>query len=200
LRGGLQEGFPATHGASRCLVEVRLHVFPGGSVRLRARLAPVHRPRSRWLVHPPVLLAAQVVQRDHRLDSYKLDAVAEHFLGDRKHDVSPADVFRLQRGSSADRRVIAEYCIQVGGVDRYKDESPCSRGWRPSSRVGRRGWRTRRTRSRPHPTTGSTANTSASSDAISTASAEKTRRTHAAGSCLSTYVVAAAAAFAATIR
>jgi hypothetical protein len=56
----------------------------------------------------------KVVQRDHRLDSYKLDAVAEHFLGDRKHDVSPSDVFRLQRGTAADRRVIAEYCVQVG--------------------------------------------------------------------------------------
>ena len=87
----------------------------------------------------------KVVQRDHRLDSYKLDAVAEHFIGLRKNDVSPNDVFRLggcpppqnppsrtplgrarvdwdhpifflcrlQRGTSADRKVIAEYCIQV---------------------------------------------------------------------------------------
>ena len=36
----------------------------------------------------------KVVQRDHRLDSYKLDAVAEHFTGLRKNDVSPNDVFR----------------------------------------------------------------------------------------------------------
>lgn len=54
----------------------------------------------------------KVVQRDHRLDSYRLDAVAEHFLGDRKHDVSPKDVFRLQRGSDEDRGVIAAYCVQ----------------------------------------------------------------------------------------
>lgn len=54
----------------------------------------------------------KVVQRDHRLDSYKLDAVAEHFIGLRKNDVSPNDVFRLQRGSAADRKVIAEYCLQ----------------------------------------------------------------------------------------
>ena len=54
----------------------------------------------------------KVVQRDHRLDSYKLDAVAEHFTGLRKNDVSPNDVFRLQRGSAADRKVIAEYCLQ----------------------------------------------------------------------------------------
>ena len=36
----------------------------------------------------------KVVQRDHKLDSYKLDAVAEHFTGLRKNDVSPNDVFR----------------------------------------------------------------------------------------------------------
>ena len=56
----------------------------------------------------------KVVQRDHKLDSYKLDAVAQHFTGQAKHDVSPQDIFRLQRGSDADRRVIAEYCVQVG--------------------------------------------------------------------------------------
>lgn len=55
----------------------------------------------------------QVVQRDHKLDSYKLDAVASVFMGMNKHDVSPADIFRLQRGGAADRRVIGEYCVQV---------------------------------------------------------------------------------------
>jgi DNA polymerase delta subunit 1 len=51
-------------------------------------------------------------QREHKLDSYKLDAVAHHFIGLNKHDVTPNDIFRLQRGSSADRCVIAEYCVQ----------------------------------------------------------------------------------------
>ena len=54
----------------------------------------------------------KVVQRDHKLDSYKLDSVAEHFLGERKNDVSPNDIFRLQRGSADDRRIIADYCVQ----------------------------------------------------------------------------------------
>jgi DNA polymerase elongation subunit (family B) len=52
------------------------------------------------------------VQRDHKLDSYKLDHVAHTFMGMNKHDVSPADIFRLQRGSSADRMVVADYCVQ----------------------------------------------------------------------------------------
>lgn len=54
----------------------------------------------------------KVVRRDHSLDSYKLDHVAERFLGERKHDVSPGDIFRLQTGSDADRATIAEYCLQ----------------------------------------------------------------------------------------
>jgi DNA polymerase delta subunit 1 len=54
----------------------------------------------------------KVVQREHKLDSYKLDNVAAHFLKANKNDVSPQDIFRLQKGSSADRKTIAEYCVQ----------------------------------------------------------------------------------------
>ena len=54
----------------------------------------------------------KVVQRDHKLDSYKLDNVAHHFTGQKKNDVSPQQIFKLYRGTSADRKVVAEYCIQ----------------------------------------------------------------------------------------
>lgn len=54
----------------------------------------------------------KVVQRDHKLDSYKLDNVANHFIGLNKNDVTPQDIFRLQKGDSNDRRIIAEYCLQ----------------------------------------------------------------------------------------
>jgi DNA polymerase elongation subunit (family B)/intein/homing endonuclease len=56
----------------------------------------------------------KVVQRDHKLDSYKLDAVASHFMKMNKHDVSPNDIFRLSRGSSADRAIVANYCFVEG--------------------------------------------------------------------------------------
>ena len=36
----------------------------------------------------------KVAQRDHKLDSYKLDEVAHKFLGERKNDVSPKEIFR----------------------------------------------------------------------------------------------------------
>jgi DNA polymerase elongation subunit (family B) len=54
----------------------------------------------------------KVVQRDHKLDSYKLDNVANHFMKMNKNDLNPNDIFRLFKGDSNDRRIIAEYCVQ----------------------------------------------------------------------------------------
>ena len=54
----------------------------------------------------------KVMQRDHKLDSYRLDAVAQHFLGDQKDDLKPKEIFEHQRGTDEDRAVIARYCLQ----------------------------------------------------------------------------------------
>ena len=54
----------------------------------------------------------KVVQREHKLDSYKLDAVANHFMKMNKHDVSPQDIFDLFKKTSKDRAVVADYCVQ----------------------------------------------------------------------------------------
>ncbi len=54
----------------------------------------------------------KVVQRDHNLVSYKLNYVAEHFIKDKKEDVSPAQIFAYQKGSADDRKKIATYCVQ----------------------------------------------------------------------------------------
>jgi DNA polymerase elongation subunit (family B) len=54
----------------------------------------------------------KVVQRDHRLDSYKLDDVAYHFVKSKKLGIAPKDIFRLyQDGGALDRGRIAEYCV-----------------------------------------------------------------------------------------
>ena len=54
----------------------------------------------------------KVIQRDHKLDSYKLDNVANVFLGDKKDDLKPHEIFSKFKGCSSDRCVIAKYCIQ----------------------------------------------------------------------------------------
>ena len=53
------------------------------------------------------------LRKEKKLESYKLDNVAEQFLGMKKHDITPRQIFGfLKHGSSDDRRRIAEYCIQ----------------------------------------------------------------------------------------
>jgi len=54
----------------------------------------------------------KVMQRDHKLDSYKLDNVASIFVGAHKDDLKPNEIFNKFKGTSADRCVIAKYCIQ----------------------------------------------------------------------------------------
>lgn len=61
----------------------------------------------------------KVVQRDHKLDSYKLDNVAYHFMGQNKNDVTPQEIFELQKGDANDRKVIAEYCVQDCALCNY---------------------------------------------------------------------------------
>ena len=54
----------------------------------------------------------KVMQREQKLDSYKLDNVASIFLGDKKNDLKPQEIFSKFKGNSADRCEIAKYCIQ----------------------------------------------------------------------------------------
>ena len=55
----------------------------------------------------------KVVQRDFKLDMYKLDFVAETFLKSNKVDLSPKQLFaKYKEGGSANIREIAVYCVQ----------------------------------------------------------------------------------------
>jgi DNA polymerase elongation subunit (family B) len=55
----------------------------------------------------------KVVQREYKLDSYKLDNVANHFMKMNKKDVSPQDIFNLYRGGCPkDIATIGDYCVQ----------------------------------------------------------------------------------------
>jgi DNA polymerase elongation subunit (family B) len=54
----------------------------------------------------------KVMQREQKLDSYKLDNVAQIFLGDKKDDLKPNEIFEKFKGTAEDRCIIAKYCIQ----------------------------------------------------------------------------------------
>ena len=49
----------------------------------------------------------QVIQRDHKLRAYSLNAVSEHFLGEQKEDVHYSIISELFHGSADDRRRLA---------------------------------------------------------------------------------------------
>jgi DNA polymerase elongation subunit (family B) len=54
----------------------------------------------------------KVVQRDYKLDSYKLDNVAKQFMKQQKVDLSPQELFKnFKNGSSEKIKEIAVYCI-----------------------------------------------------------------------------------------
>lgn len=54
----------------------------------------------------------KIMQKDFKLDSYKLDNVASIYIGDKKDDLKPRELFEKYKGNSFDRCVIAKYCIQ----------------------------------------------------------------------------------------
>lgn len=50
--------------------------------------------------------------RNHKLSSYSLNSVSSEFLGQQKEDVHHSMIADLQRGSDADRRRLAVYCLK----------------------------------------------------------------------------------------
>ena len=53
----------------------------------------------------------KVVQANHKLPMYNLNHVSKHFMYMSKNDISPEQIFIMQKGSADDRRTIAEYCL-----------------------------------------------------------------------------------------
>lgn len=53
-----------------------------------------------------------IMQREHKLTSYKLDNVAEHFLGERKVDMPYQLMFEKIIGNSKDIHDVGVYCVQ----------------------------------------------------------------------------------------
>jgi DNA polymerase delta subunit 1 len=53
-----------------------------------------------------------VIQREHKLRSYSLNAVATHFLQEQKEDVHHSIISDLQNGDEETRRRLAVYCLK----------------------------------------------------------------------------------------
>ncbi len=56
----------------------------------------------------------QVIKKDFKLESYKLNYVGEHFLGEGKDDVTPKEIFEAwsATGTREKRTIVGKYCVQ----------------------------------------------------------------------------------------
>ncbi len=53
-----------------------------------------------------------LIKKEHKLESYKLNNVAEHFTGDKKDDLSPTDLFNYNTSTKDKIALVVKYCAQ----------------------------------------------------------------------------------------
>ncbi len=53
-----------------------------------------------------------IIKKEHKLESYKLNNVSEHFIGDSKDDLSPADLFKYNTSTKDKIALVVKYCAQ----------------------------------------------------------------------------------------
>lgn len=54
----------------------------------------------------------QIIKKDYKLSSYKLESLSQKFLGEGKDDVSPKQIFAYQVLDSMHRAIVAKYCAK----------------------------------------------------------------------------------------
>jgi len=78
----------------------------------------------------------QLVQRDHQLRSYTLNAVCAHFLGEQKEDVHHTMITELFNGTPESRRRLAVYCLKDAYLpQRLMDKLMCLINYTEMARV-----------------------------------------------------------------
>ena len=53
-----------------------------------------------------------LIKKEHKLESYKLNNVAEHFTGEKKDDLTPADLFKYNTSTKYHISQVVKYCAQ----------------------------------------------------------------------------------------
>lgn len=78
----------------------------------------------------------QLVQRDHQLRSYTLNAVCAHFLNEQKEDVHHTMITELFNGTPESRRRLAVYCLKDAYLPlRLMDKLTCLANYTEMARV-----------------------------------------------------------------
>ena len=67
------------------------------------------------------------VKREQKLDSYTLNFVSEKFLGDKKLDMSPKEMFkRFEAGDSKELSEVADYCVKDTLLPHFLMDKMCN--------------------------------------------------------------------------
>lgn len=53
-----------------------------------------------------------IIKREKKLTSYKLDSVAEEFIGDQKDPMTPIDLFNMSQGTAKEIAKVIHYCVK----------------------------------------------------------------------------------------
>uniref|UniRef100_A0A6C0LDF1 DNA-directed DNA polymerase n=1 Tax=viral metagenome TaxID=1070528 RepID=A0A6C0LDF1_9ZZZZ len=53
-----------------------------------------------------------IIKREKKLVSYKLDSVANEYIGDQKDPISPLDLFNMSQGTAKEIAIIIHYCVK----------------------------------------------------------------------------------------
>lgn len=78
----------------------------------------------------------QLIQRDHHLRSYTLNAVSAHFLNEQKEDVHHTMITELHNGDANSRRRLAVYCLKDAYLpQRLMDKLTCMANYTEMARV-----------------------------------------------------------------
>jgi DNA polymerase delta subunit 1 len=95
----------------------RLKHVPG-ELKEHKLMAKMSQGRSSYTFTIPGILEIEVYEwfrKNTKLDSYKLDHVAEHYLNEHKRPVSPQEIFEMsgpETGTPESRQTVADYCAQ----------------------------------------------------------------------------------------
>ena len=59
-----------------------------------------------------ILDVINIIKKEYKLRSYRLNAVSQHFLGQQKDDIHHTDISELYRKNDETRRKLANYCLK----------------------------------------------------------------------------------------
>jgi len=92
----------------------RLHDYPAKFVEERLMSVQAGENIFKYVKAPGLLNSDlyTIIKREKKLTSYKLDSVANEYIGDQKDPITPLDLFNMSQGTAKEIAIIVHYCIK----------------------------------------------------------------------------------------